>query len=49
MLLDDDEDLAASEIPASQRLETAVSHLGDIWILGDHPYGTWRRPRRHSL
>jgi hypothetical protein len=36
MLLDDDEDLAASEIPASQRLETAVSHLGDIWILGDH-------------
>jgi ParB-like nuclease domain len=36
MLLDDDEDLAAGEAPAPQRLETAVSHLGDIWILGNH-------------
>jgi DNA modification methylase len=39
MLLDDDEDLAASETRAPQRLETAVSHLGDIWILGDHRLG----------
>jgi ParB-like nuclease domain len=36
MLLDDEEDVAAGEVPAPQRLETAVSHLGDIWILGDH-------------
>ena len=36
MLLDDDEDLAAGEIPAPQRLETAVSHLGDLWVLGRH-------------
>ena len=36
MLLDDDEDLAAGEAPAPQRLETAVSRLGDIWLLGDH-------------
>ena len=36
MLLDDEEDLAAGEAPAPQRLETAVSYLGDIWVLGDH-------------
>ena len=36
MLLDDDEDLAAGEAPAPQRLETAVSRPGDIWLLGDH-------------
>jgi DNA modification methylase len=36
MLLDDDEDLAADEVPAPQRLETAVSSLGDLWVLGDH-------------
>jgi DNA modification methylase len=36
MLLDDDEDLAAGEAPAPQRIETAISSLGDIWILGDH-------------
>jgi len=36
MLLDDDEDLDAGEAPAPQRLETAVSSLGDIWVLGDH-------------
>jgi DNA modification methylase len=36
MLLDDDEDLVADEAPAPQRLETAVSSLGDIWVLGDH-------------
>jgi hypothetical protein len=35
MLLDDDEDLV-SEVPAPQRFETAVSSLGDIWVLGDH-------------
>ena len=39
MLLDDDEDLASSEAAAPQGLETAVSHLGDIWILGDHRLG----------
>jgi hypothetical protein len=39
MLLDDDEDLAAGEAPAPQPLETAVSHLGDIWIIGDHRLG----------
>jgi DNA modification methylase len=39
MLLDDDEYLALGEAPAPQRLETAVSHLGDIWILGDHRLG----------
>jgi len=36
MLLDDNEDLATSEAPAPQRLETAVSHPGDLWVLGDH-------------
>ena len=36
MLLDDDEDLAAGEAPAPQPLETAVSRLGDLWVLGDH-------------
>jgi DNA modification methylase len=36
MLLDDDEDLDAGGAPAPQRLETAVSSLGDIWVLGDH-------------
>jgi DNA modification methylase len=36
MLLNDDEDLAAGEAPAPQRLETATSRLGDIWVLGDH-------------
>jgi DNA modification methylase len=38
-VLDDDEDLAAGEAPAPQRLEMAVSHLGDIWILGNHRLG----------
>jgi ParB-like chromosome segregation protein Spo0J len=33
MLLDDDEDLAAGEAPPPQPLETAVSSLGDIWLL----------------
>jgi DNA modification methylase len=36
MLLDDDEDLAAGEVPAPQPPETAISRLGDIWLLGDH-------------
>jgi ParB-like chromosome segregation protein Spo0J len=36
MLLNDDEDLAASEAPAPQRIETDISRLGDIWLLGDH-------------
>jgi hypothetical protein len=39
MLLDDEEDLAAGEVPAPQPLETAISRLGDIWILGDHRLG----------
>jgi hypothetical protein len=39
MLLDDDEDLAAGEAPAPQRIERAISSLGDIWILGDHRLG----------
>ena len=39
MLLDDEEDLAAGEAPAPQRIETAISSLGDIWILGDHRLG----------
>ena len=38
MLLDDNEDLATSEAPAPQRLETAVSHPGDLWVLGDHRF-----------
>jgi hypothetical protein len=36
MLLDDDEDLVADAAPAPQRLETAVSSLDDLWVLGDH-------------
>ena len=36
MLLNDDEDLAAGEVSAPQPLETAISRLGDIWLLGDH-------------
>src|SRR3984957_15037138 len=36
MLLDDDEDLAAGEAPAPQRLEMAISSPCDIWLLGDH-------------
>jgi ParB-like chromosome segregation protein Spo0J len=36
MLLNDEEDLAAGEAPAPRRLETAISRLGDIWLLGDH-------------
>ena len=36
MLLDDDEELAVDEVPAPQSTETAVSHLGDIWVLGEH-------------
>ena len=32
-------DLAASETPAPKRLETAVSQLGDIWLLGEATRG----------
>jgi ParB-like chromosome segregation protein Spo0J len=49
MLLDDDEDLAAGEVPAPQPLETAISRLGDIWLLGDHRPRAWRRPRCRAL
>jgi hypothetical protein len=34
MLLDDDEDLAAAEDPAPEPPETAVSALGDVWVMG---------------
>jgi DNA modification methylase len=36
MLLDEAEDLVTNEAPAPQPPETAVSRLGDLWLLGDH-------------
>ena len=48
MLLDDDKDLAAGEAPAPQRIETAISTLGDIWLLGDHRLAGVVRQRARS-